>query len=131
MVRYLIDTNVYIHALQGNLRAQKILIEADQVVVPFIMLGELEYGFRNGAHFKENKAKLAYFLAGDNILIKHSSHQTIEIYGLLKSELKRKGKPIPENDVWIAALTIEAKAQLVSFDRHFTHLDGLDVRILS
>lgn len=63
---------------------------------------------------------------GDNVEIMYSTYKTTLVYGELKSILKGMGKPIPENDVWMAALAIESSAQLVSFDQHFSWIESLD-----
>ena len=130
MVVSCIDTNVYIHAMQGICSAQNIFIESDIVYVPMIVLGELEYGFRNGSKYKRNKLQLNKFLGGPNINVVHTSLEVVEHYGRIKSKLKKQGTPIPENDVWIAACASSLGSNLVSFDQHFKPIKSLDFKLL-
>jgi tRNA(fMet)-specific endonuclease VapC len=94
------------------------------------MLGELEYGFRNGTKYDKNKNHLDYFLKGANISTVFSSLQTTEIYGRLKNQLRKNGTPIPENDVWIAALSIKTASTLATFDAHFKSIESLTLLLL-
>ena len=124
-MKVLIDTNIYINALSGHSGAQQVLVENDEILVPSVMLGELEYGFRNGSKYNKNKNHLEYFLGSENISVVFSSLQTAEIYGRLKNQLRKNGTPIPENDVWIAALSIETASTLATFDVYFKSIPSL------
>lgn len=103
---------------------------ATAVFVPTPTVGELEAAFLNGTRPRENQAILDAFL--DEPLV-----QTIEIdrrvarrYGALYSKLKKAGTPIPINDVWIAACAAESGARLLTFDRDFRLIPGLDLELL-
>ena len=129
-MKVLIDTNVYINALSGHSGAQQLLVENDEILVPFVMLGELEYGYRNGSKYTENKKNIEYFLKAGNVYTVFSTIQTTEIYGRIKNQLRKNGTPIPENDVWIAALAIESASTLATFDAHFKPVETLRLLLL-
>ena len=57
--------------------------------------------------------------------ISYTNEEIAQMYGKVKSELKAKGRPIPENDIWIAATALAAKLSLVTADSDFEHVDGL------
>ncbi len=129
MVSCIIDTNVYINLLQGKVNAKIIYQDFDRIFVPFIVLSELEYGFRNGSQYENNRKMLELFLESDNVGILHSDNDLIISYGLIKNRLKFKGKPIPENDIWIAAIAIE-QGVLITYDHHFKEISDLDLIVL-
>ena len=84
-----------------------------------IVLGELFAGFRGGTRMKENRARLAGFLAKPTVRTLELSTETAEVYGQIKDALKKAGTPIPINDVWLSAQAIETGSVLITFDNHF------------
>ena len=103
-------------AVEGRLVGKSILVCS-------IVLGELHYGARKSARPEQNLAKIESFIADYPIL--DCAKQTAEQYGVIKHMLETKGKPIPENDLWIAALAIQHSLTLVTRDEHFKRVDGL------
>ena len=95
---------------------------ADRVVVPSVVLGELEFGFLNGTRRDENHRKLMEFLRHSHVEVAVVDHRTAEIYAELLFFLRSKGKPIPTNDIWIAALALEHSLVVYTRDTHFDHL---------
>ena len=95
--------------------------------VPTVVLGELFAGFRLGSRYGENCLELEEFLELPGVRIAPPDRDVAERYGLLVAELRQQGKPIPTNDVWIAATALEAGARLLSCDTHFHHVPGLMV----
>jgi tRNA(fMet)-specific endonuclease VapC len=89
------------------------------------VLGELFAGFRAGTRELRNKRILQQFLDKPSVRVLEAGRETAEVFGLVKDALKKSGKPIPTNDVWIAAHALEAGAVLVTFDRHFAVVPGL------
>jgi len=83
------------------------------------------FGFRNGAHYAKNRAQLESFLANRFVEFLPVTLDTADRFGLICAGLKRKGRPIPSNDIWIAAHALERGADLVSFDGHFSEIEGL------
>ena len=127
MNKIVVDTNVYSFLCHGRIDVARLLFEYDEVVVPAVVVGELEAGFRNGVRYAENKAGLDRFLALSRVRIAEVNHSVAEEYGRVHSNLKSRGVMIPLNDVWIAATALSLKSPLVSFDNHFTNVEGLDL----
>jgi tRNA(fMet)-specific endonuclease VapC len=90
-----------------------------------IVLGELFAGFRGGAREQENHRQLDEFLRRAPVRTLEVTRATAEVFGALKQQLKAGGTPIPTNDVWIAAHSVEVGAWLVTYDRHFLPVHGL------
>lgn len=102
------------------------LAVAQAVILPATVLGELEAGFEGGRRARENRSLLVEFL--DEPFVTHLP-TTLPIarqYGRVFQQLKRIGRPIPTNDMWIAAATIQCDGQLLTFDEHFDYVEGLD-----
>jgi len=124
-VKILLDTNAY-SALR---RGQELVVEqvrrSEEVLLPMVVVGELLYGFRNGSRYEENARALDAFAADPNVCLLTLTWETADWFGRISTELRRKGRPIPTNDIWIAAHALEAGADLISSDPHFGHIDGL------
>ncbi len=127
MKKILLDTNAYSNLMNGNEEIFNVILNADIVFFPTIVVGELHAGFWGGSKFQQNKKQLAAFLTRSNIEVVNISVETAIIFGELKYKLKNKGKPIPINDVWIAAASIENGALLVTLDNHFFEIEGLRI----
>lgn len=124
-MRILLDTNAYSAIGRGHPEATEILRGAEGVVLSTVMLGEVLAGFRAGSRWKENLASLDRFLAEPRVKLVPVTRTTADRYSRIWAALRRKGKPIPTNDVWIAAHAMETGADLISFDPHFEHVEGL------
>jgi len=98
---------------------------ADSVLISAVVLGELLFGFRNGTRYNENREQLEAFLSRRLVQTIEVTLETAERFGLIAAQLRRRGRPIPTNDVWIAAHAMESGGHLLSFDRHFEAVDGL------
>lgn len=96
-----------------------------EVFVPAIVLGELYYGAYKSTRVTENLLKIDEFATTGTILV--SDKRTAREYGEIKSRLRAKGRPIPENDIWIAAIAKQHVLTLVTRDAHFGEVDGLAV----
>ncbi|GMU55535.1 MAG: hypothetical protein AMXMBFR33_46810 [Candidatus Xenobia bacterium] len=90
-----------------------------------IVAGELLLGFRAGTRFEDNLRKLEAFLASRFVTLLPVSLVTADRFGRIGASLRRRGTPIPTNDIWIAAQAMETGAELISFDRHFERVEGL------
>jgi tRNA(fMet)-specific endonuclease VapC len=97
--------------------------EAEEVFTPSIVLGELFYGARRSKRVQENVARIEEFAARSTVLT--CDTETARRYGEVKDALRQKGRPIPENDVWIAAIALQYDLTLVARDAHFEQVDGL------
>ncbi len=125
MSRVLLDTNAYVRLLAGDPRVLEVLAEADCVHFSVFVLGELLAGFRGGSRFAENRETLKTFLAKPTVAFLGAGMETAEIFGQVKDALRKAGTPIPINDVWIAAQTLETGSVLISYDDHFHRVPGL------
>ena len=125
MSRILLDTNAYAHLLAGNDSIATEVAEAEQVYLSVFVLGELITGFRGGSKFDENRKILKAFLAKPTVKFLSAGSETAEIFGQIKNNLRKQGKPIPINNVWIAAHAMETGSVLISLDRHFNLIPGL------
>jgi tRNA(fMet)-specific endonuclease VapC len=91
------------------------------------VLGELNAGFRAGKKGRENRRILERFLEKPSVAVLEATRETAEIFGIVKDSLRKAGKPIPVNDVWIAAHALETGSVLVTYDDHFRVVPGLRV----
>jgi tRNA(fMet)-specific endonuclease VapC len=91
--------------------------------VPAIAVGELYYGAQHSAHVEKNMKQLREFAASSTVLA--CDIVTAEHYGQIKNGLKAKGHPLPENDVWIAAIAKQHSLTVITRDQHFREIDGL------
>ena len=123
--RFLLDTNIVIALFAREAAVQQRLAEASEVFVPSIVLGELYYGARKSTRVTENLARIDEFVASSPVLPCDTA--TAQRYGDIKNQLRAKGRPIPENDIWIAAIALQYHLTLVARDGHFHEVDGLQV----
>ena len=98
---------------------------AGDVLLSVIVIGELLYGFRRGSLIERNVAELRSFLDNPYVSLVTVGPATADRYSRIATSLRAKGRPIPTNDIWIAAQAMETGADLVSADRHFEHVDGV------
>ena len=123
--RFLLDTHIVIALFAREAAVQQHLAEASEVFVLSIVLGELYYGARKSARVTEHLARLDEFVTSSTVLPCDTA--TAQQYGNIKNMLRAKGRPIPENDIWIAALALQYQLTLVARDGHFHAVDGLRV----
>lgn len=114
---YLLDTNIVIAIFANDPGVLHQLSTALQVFVPSIVLGELYYGANKSARNKSNIALIDSFALKSTVLV--CDGDTAKNYGRIKDHLRAKGTPIPENDIWIAALAKQHHLTLVTRDQHF------------
>ena len=125
MSRILIDTNIYSHAMKGTRDAIRGLQRADEIGICTVSIGELLSGFKAGHREKENRAELGEFLDAPRVRIYLIDESTAEFYAELMTQLRAVGKPIPTNDIWIAAVAMQHGLKLFSKDKHFQFIPGL------
>lgn len=123
--RFLIDTNIVIAIFAQEAGVLQRLQQALFYFLPSIVLGELYYGARKSGRVEANVQRVEDFVAHNAVL--DCDAETARHYGLIREALRAKGKPIPENDIWIAALALQHDLTLVSRDAHFNEIDGLSV----
>ena len=121
--KFALDTNIVIGIFASDTSILHELRSDPKIFLPSIVLGELYYGAMLSLHSKQNVNRLEKFAKKCSVL--NCDEETSLIYGKVKSSLKIIGKPIPENDIWIAALALQHKLKLITRDRHFDFIDGL------
>jgi tRNA(fMet)-specific endonuclease VapC len=127
MKTILLDTNAISAFFKGDRHVLACVSSAERVYLSTIVLGELLAGFRIGNQFERNLELLSSFMACSTVEALPVTTETADYYGRLFMELRKKGKPIPVNDLWIVAQTLERGAVLITFDQHFQGLPGLRV----
>jgi tRNA(fMet)-specific endonuclease VapC len=124
-VRVALDTNRLTDLFRGDAELADRLGECDEVWIPLIVLAEIKAGFYGGSEQHRNEVLLRSFLAKPTVGVLLPARETAEHYVRLFVQLKRGGTPIPDNDLWIAALVLEHDLQLISRDQHFERVPQL------
>lgn len=124
-MRILLDTNAYSALRRGKEIVVDHVRRSEEVLLSAVVAGELLYGFRNGSRYEENAQALQAFLEDPNVRLLPVTWETADLFGQISTALRRKGKPIPTNDIWIAAHALQESADLISSDDHFSEIDGL------
>ena len=119
----LLDTNIIIALFASDIEVQAQLAEAGETFIPAIVFGELYYGARKSGRVETNVRRIDELLALSAVL--DCDGETSQFYAITKNELRLKGKPIPENDIWIAALALQHDLTLITRDAHFGEVAGL------
>lgn len=122
-MRLALDTSAYSALQLGKAKKLYLLVErTGELYLPFIVVAELSAGFRKGIKVTENSRKLESFLGLDATGVLYADADTINLYAEIWAELSRIGKPIPTNDIWIAALCIQHECALATNDEHFENV---------
>jgi predicted nucleic acid-binding protein len=124
-VRIALDTNRLTDLFQGDAELALFLGTCDEVWIPFVVLAEMKAGFYGGSRQVQNEVLLANLLARVTVDILYAGRETAEQYARLFVQLKRAGTPVPDNDLWIAALALEHDLALITRDRHFDKIPQL------
>ncbi len=124
-MKVLLDTNAYSALMRGRTEVADRVRRSERVFLSTIVIGELLVGFRNGNQFDKNHRILDAFLNNPFVELVPVSLTTADRFSRIAAVLKAKGQPLPSNDIWIAAHTLETGADLLSYDRHFGVIEGL------
>lgn len=124
-MKLLLDTNRLSDALAQDEAVLEVLETAEAIYVPVISLGEIRAGFLRVRRAAANEARLTWFLAQDGVAPLPIDPSVSHRYALVYAELRRRGRPIPTNDLWIAATAIEHGLVLYTRDAHFTGVPGV------
>ncbi len=124
--KFFLDSNVIIDIFHTKKEIKGLLVDKNSIYIPVIVLGELLYGAENALaparHFKQVEDFIKDFS------IVNIDSNTAEIYSKVKYQLRKLGKPIPDNDIWIAALTMQYNAILLTNDAHFNNIEALEFK---
>jgi len=123
--RFLLDTNIVIALFAQEPPVREHLERAEEVFVPSVVLGELYFGAHKSTRVEENLARVDEFAASSAVLV--CDTETARWYGAIKSGLREMGRPIPENDIWIAAIAQQHGLILVTRDAHFSEVERLKI----
>jgi tRNA(fMet)-specific endonuclease VapC len=129
--RLVLDTSAYSQLRRGHEAVLDLLAAAGAVLVPATVLGELEAGFELGRRDKENRLALAEFVDEPFVAVLDTTPAVARRYGLIFAELRLAGTPIPVNDIWIAAATVDCGGHLLTFDEDYRRVGSLDLTLLA
>lgn len=122
MSRLTLDTSAYSAFKRNHADVVRHLRRAQEILVPTIVLGELLAGFEAGRRARRNRDELRLFLETPRVRLVSITAETAERYAVIYASLRASGQPIPTNDLWIAASTMEHGTELVTLDRDFGHV---------
>ena len=129
--RYCLDTSAYIQFLRGDADAVAAIDSAAWIGFPTIALGELYTGFSLSAKHERDAARLRDFLAHPVVETIPVDDEVAHEYGQLVAGLRRMGKPLPANDIWIAACAARTSSVVLTCDTHFARIDRVGCIVLS
>ena len=121
--RFLLDTNIVIGMFSGNRAIQERMQNSRTVFLASPVIGELYYGARKSNRVLENLRRVNTFVDEHTFL--SCDLETADWYGIIKERLQSKGTPIPDNDIWIAAIALQHNLILVTQDAHFDEIESL------
>jgi tRNA(fMet)-specific endonuclease VapC len=130
IIRLVLDTSAYSRFRAGDTRVRDLIADAESVFLPTPVLGELHGAFELGSRARENRVALSDFLEEAFVHLINVSDSVARHYGRVYAGLRRAGTPIPANDMWIAACAIDQGGCLLTFDRDFEQVAGLDRIVL-
>lgn len=131
MSRLCLDTSAYSHFKRGERSAVEAVSTARWVGVPSVVLGELRTGFRLGAKREENERDLRGFLADPIVHVLDVDDAASNHYADIVVSLRRKGTPVPTNDIWIASVAAREGAIVLTYDLHFEAIDRVGSIVLA
>jgi len=124
-MKILLDTNAYSAWKRGDRTVIELVRRSEWLHFSPIVVGELLFGFREGSKYQANVAELEDLLGRFRVSLDPITWITADRFARIASALRRKGRPIPSNDIWIAAQALELGADLISYDQHFSEVDAL------
>ena len=127
MRRLLIDTNIYSYALKGDGDVVEVLSKPEEIGFSVISIGELLSGFKGGGREQKNREELEIFLDSPRVVVYSVNEDTSEFYAEILHNLRKIGRPVPTNDIWIAAVAFQNGLKLFTKDTHFKDIAGLSL----
>jgi len=119
----LLDTSIVVRHFREAGSVIDRLSEYEELYLPHAALAELYAGAYRSARPEKNLAQISRFLEAVDVISPDDS--TPEVYGRISAQLAKAGTPIPQNDIWIAAVALQAELPLATGDRHFEKVEGL------
>ncbi|MEA3336091.1 MAG: type II toxin-antitoxin system VapC family toxin [Chloroflexota bacterium] len=127
----LLDTSAYSVFRRGHPQVVQALQEAKTILIPATVLGELLAGFAAGSRREDNRSELEEFLRSARVHTVPIGTLTAERYAHIYAYLRGIGRPIPTNDLWIAASAMEHGSELLTTDRHYLDVPQIIVRYVT
>ena len=123
--RISLDTNIVIRLFKNDPIVTKVFDTITTICLPTPVIAELLFAARNSTYQKENLKVYNEFINACTVL--NITRETANLYSIIRLELKQKGRPIPENDLWIASICKEQNLPFFTGDAHFDTINGLKV----
>ena len=124
----LLDTNFYTAFCKGDEQAVRVIQQARRIFLPFAVLAELRAGFLCGTKARKNERTLTLFLNSVRVEVLYPDENTTHQFAAVFAQLRLQGKPIPTNDIWIAAIARQHGLILITRDAHFREIEGLTTK---
>ena len=124
-----LDTNIAVDILNGRPAVLDLLMQFEVICLPVTASGELLFGAKNSAQRLRNEPRYQAFIA--SCILLETNALVAETYAEIRLQLKKAGRPIPENDSWIAAACLSYDVPLFSHDQHFDYVAGLRLQRIS
>ncbi len=131
MSKTLLDTSAYSAFMNGNESVKKWIQESEEIYINPIIIGELKAGFKKGSKEEENLDQFNRFIESPRVNAISIDEETSERYAIILNTLRNSGKPIPTNDIWIAACAMQHGLRLITTDKHFNYIPQIIVAYIS
>ena len=122
-----LDTNAYRAIDDGNIKLSNLVKTVPQIGMPITVLGEIYFGIFLGGKQEQNLSNLNRFLALPRVELLHVDEITAKLFGEIATQLRRNGRPIQQDDMWIAALCKQYGYTLATADKDFGAITGLEL----
>ncbi len=130
-MKYLFDTTAYSELLRGRKEIAMLLNDTEGILLPNVVIAELQYGFQIGSKHSENEKILSKFLANKKVHALLPDNATTGYFVSIAVFARKKGIQLSSHDIWIAALTEQWDATLISSDKDFVHLNYDSLKLYS
>lgn len=129
-MKLVLDTNAYCLCDIAQEQALERVERATTLYLPAVVYGELYYGFRHGKRFEKNLKRLDQFIDEFDVQVIPVDMDVARKFGDIFAILRKKGTPIPTNDIWIAASCMSVGGVLLTSDRHFTGIEQIQIEFI-
>ena len=119
----ILDTNAVSAILAGDALIQTRLPSEERQHLPVVVIGAYQFGMLGSK--RRQKLERAFEILESKSIVLPCDRETADMYAAIRHGLKQRGRPIPENDLWIAALARQHSLEIVSQDPHFDHAEGI------
>lgn len=124
-IRYLLDTNIAIALLNGDEAIAQRVAALQTVHLSITIVGELLYGAEKSNRTQENRQRIQPLI--DRLVTLLPDLETASHYAIIKNQLRQRGRPIPENDIWIAAIAKQHNLIVITRDSDFDAVEDIAI----